>query len=80
MVPRGGKRELTIRGNNNVGDEVVVAMENLLRITVGLVFAGELPNDNCFVAGSGEDHVRVFRRRSDGGDPSLVACQRRDIS
>jgi hypothetical protein len=33
LVPRGGKSELTVRGDNDVGDEVVVSVEDTLGVS-----------------------------------------------
>lgn len=40
VVPRGGERELAVRGDNNVRDEVVVAVEDALGVAVGILVTG----------------------------------------
>jgi hypothetical protein len=89
LVPRGGKSKLSVRGDDNVGDEVVVTVQNLLGVTVFTVFTGELPDNDLLVcgasasatsssvrdlrtSGTGQDHVGVFRGRSDRGDGTAV--------
>lgn len=94
VIPRRGERELAVGGDDNVGNEVVVAVENLFGVTVADVVASQLPDDDRLVyrlyetalrrsiksnnrtSRRGQNHVRVLRRRCDGGDPSLVALQR----
>ena len=49
VVPGGRQRELAIRRDDDVGDEVVVSVKDALRVTVGLLLAGELPDDNGLV-------------------------------
>ena len=49
VVPRGGEGELTIRGNDDVGYEVVVAVEDALGVTILILVAGELPDDDRLV-------------------------------
>lgn len=42
LVPRGGQSELAVRGDNDIGDEVVVSVKNALGVTVSglLVMTG----------------------------------------
>ena len=49
LVPRGGKSELSVRGDDNVGDEVVVTVQDLLGVTVFTVFTSELPDNDLLV-------------------------------
>ena len=95
VVPGRGECKLAIGGDDDVRHEVVVAVENALGVTVGLVVAGELPDDDRLVwallrwksegeervstSGRGEDHVRVLGRRRDGRHPSLVAFERAQV-
>ena len=67
-VPGTGKSELTVGGEDDVFDEVGVAPEAAVGDTVGLVLLGEVPDDDGFVAGGGDDHVGVVDRTGDGGD------------
>ena len=49
VVPGGRQRELAIRRDDDVGDEVVVSVKDALRVAVRLLLAGELPDDNGLV-------------------------------
>ncbi len=60
LVPRGGKGELTVGGDDNVGDEVVVAVEDSLGVTVVGVITAELPDDDGAVTRRGEEEVGVL--------------------
>lgn len=75
LVPRGGESKLTVGGDDNVGDEVVVAVEDSLGVAVVRVITAELPDDDGAVTRSGEEEVGVLLGGGDGGDPALVACE-----
>ena len=49
VVPRGGERELAVGGDDDVRDEVVVAVEDALRVAVLILVTGELPDDDRLV-------------------------------
>ena len=49
VVPRGRKRELAVGRDDDVGHEVVVAVEDALRVAVLVLVAGELPDDDRLV-------------------------------
>lgn len=49
MVPRGGKGKLAVRRDNDIGNEMVVAMENSLGVTVRILVASQLPNNDTLV-------------------------------
>ena len=49
VVPRRGERELAIGGNDDVGNEVVVAVKDTLRVTVLMLVTRELPDDDGLV-------------------------------
>jgi hypothetical protein len=49
VVPGGGERELAVRGDDDVRDKVVVALEDLLRVAVRVVVARELPDNDRLV-------------------------------
>lgn len=53
VVPRRGESELSVGGDDNVGDEVVVSLEDLLGVTVRSVVSGELPRNDGLVYGTG---------------------------
>lgn len=44
-----------------VGDDVGVALEAPLGVTVRGLVAGEVPDDQSLVAGTGQEHVRAGR-------------------
>ena len=49
---------MAIRGDDNVGDEVIVSMEDALWVAVRLLLAGKLPDDDGLVynEGLGQQH------------------------
>jgi len=49
LVPWWGEGELTVRGDDDVGYEMVVTVEDFLRETESGVVSGELPDDDGFV-------------------------------
>ena len=49
VVPRRRESELAVRGNNDVRDEMVVAVENALGVTVLVLVACQLPYDDGLV-------------------------------
>ena len=49
VVPRGGERELAVGGDDDVRDEVVVSVEDALGVTVLVLLASELPDDDRLV-------------------------------
>lgn len=49
VVPGGGESELAIGRDNNVGDEVVVAVENAFGVAVGVFVASQGPDDDGLV-------------------------------
>lgn len=73
LVPRGGEGELAVGRDDNVRDEVVVAVEDALGVAVVGVVARQLPDDDGAVTRGGEEEVGVLLRGGDGGDPALVA-------
>lgn len=52
LVPRRGESELAVRRDDNVGDEVVVAVEDLLGETERRLVTRELPDDDGLVCES----------------------------
>jgi len=73
LVPRGGKSKLAVGGDDNVGNEVVVAVEDSLGVTVVGVVTAELPDNDGAVTRRGEEEVGVLLGGGDGSDPALVA-------
>ena len=49
VVPRGGERELAVGGDDDVRDEVVVAVEDAFGVAVRVLVARQLPDDNRLV-------------------------------
>lgn len=49
MVPRRGERELAVRGDDDVRDEVVVSVEDALGVSVRLLITGQLPDNDGLV-------------------------------
>ena len=49
LVPGSGQGKVTIGGQNDIGYEMSVTMETLIRNTVLLVITGQLPNDKRLV-------------------------------
>ena len=49
VIPRSGESELAVGGDNDIGNEVVVSVENAFRITEPILISGQLPNDDGFV-------------------------------
>ena len=78
-IPRSREGELTIGGNDNIGNKVRVTAEGALGVAVGIVLAGvgvsEAPADDGFVTGAGEDEVGVFAGGGDGCYPVAVAAE-----
>ena len=80
-IPGSRKGELTIRGDDNITDEVGVSPQSTLSITIRIVpvdsstRVGEAPDKNRLVTRSGKDEVGVLRGGGDGGDPVVVALE-----
>lgn len=49
VIPRSGESELAVRGDNDVGNEVVVSVENAFGVTKRIFIPGQLPDDDSFV-------------------------------
>ena len=52
VVPRGGERELAVGGDDDVRDEVVVSVEDALRVAVLVLVPGQCPDDDRLVCTS----------------------------
>lgn len=57
LVPGRAQGELTVGGDDDIRDEVGVTLEDLLWVTVAALVAGELPDDERLVTGSGDEGV-----------------------
>jgi len=49
VVPRSGESELAVRRDNDVGNEVVVSVENAFWVAKRVLIPGQLPDDDGFV-------------------------------
>ena len=80
-IPRSRECELSIGGDDHVGNEVVVSAEGTAGISCSVVLGlfggtglfGEVPYEDGLVTGGGEDEVWVFLGGGDGGYPVIVA-------
>ena len=75
-VPGAGEGELAVGGEDHILDEVGVAGEAAAGDAVGAFFFGEVPDEDGFVAGGGDDHVGVVDGGGDGGHHVAVALHR----
>jgi hypothetical protein len=75
LVPRGGESVGTVRGDHTVRDDVRVTLEAALGVTVGLLVAGKVPDDQGLVATAREQHVGVLQRGSQGSNPAIVTLE-----
>lgn len=64
---------MPVGGEDDVGDEVPVSVQPLLRDPVAHLVPGQLPDDERLVPGGRQDHVGVLWVGGDLGDPSVVA-------
>ena len=73
VVPRPREGKVSVGGENDVRDEVSVASQALLRVTVLAVLPGQLPDDQGLVPRRRQDHVGVLGVGGDLGHPPVVA-------
>ena len=71
-VPRAGKRELPITGDDHVLHEVAVAAEGPLGEAVLAFLAGQVPQNDSLVTGRGQEDVGVVDGGRNGSDPAFV--------
>ena len=57
LVPGGGQSVGAVGGDDAVADDVGVAVEAALRVPVGSVVTGQVPDDEALVTGTREKHV-----------------------
>ena len=50
-------------------------MEGSLWVTVGALVAGQVPDDQRLIARTGQEHIGVFERGREGGDPAGVTLK-----
>jgi len=74
-IPRAGQSELPIRGQNDVGHEVSVALESLVGDTVVSVILGQLPDDDRLVTRRRKNHVREHGSGRNLRNPPIVSLQ-----
>jgi len=72
-IPRTSQSKLTITGDGNILDDVRVASQTALGLTVFLGIGGQLPADHSAITRRRKDTVLNFPRSSDGGDPATMA-------
>lgn len=82
MVPGRRKSELTVRGDHDVGNKVIMSSKHPLGISEAVLanIPGELPDNNSFVPRRRKDHVLVLCGRRDGRHHSLVPMQRAKVA
>lgn len=51
VIPGRRQSELAVRGNDNIGNEMIMPVEDALGVTVGVVVASQLPDDDGLVCG-----------------------------
>ena len=49
VVPRRREGKLAIRRDDNIGDEVVMSVEDTLGVTVRVLFTSQLPDDDSLI-------------------------------
>jgi hypothetical protein len=67
--PNHRRRTYTVR------NDVRVAMQRSLWVTVGSLIAGQVPDDEGLVAGTRQQHIWVFERGREGGNPSAMTLK-----
>ena len=60
VIPRSGESKLPVGGDNNVGNKVVVPVENAFGVTKCILVPGQLPDDNSFVCRGMSQVTRPF--------------------
>ena len=72
VVPRGGERELAVGGDDDVRDEVVVAVEDALGVAVRVLVAGQLPDNDRLVYAR---WFNAFRRITNASETKYLVKQ-----
>jgi hypothetical protein len=49
VVPRGRESELAVRGDDDVRDEMIMSTKDTLWISIRILVASEMPDDNCLI-------------------------------
>ncbi len=74
-VPGAREGKLTIRGDNNITNEVGVTSQSTLWYAIVGLISGQLPHDDGLVSRRRQDHVRELRCGGDLCYPSIVALK-----
>lgn len=64
LVPGRRQGIGTVRGDHTVGNNVRVAVQRSLRVSVGSFIAGQVPDDQAFVSRTRQQHIRAKKRSS----------------
>jgi hypothetical protein len=64
MVPGRRQSELTVRGDNDVRNKVVMAVENALWVPIGIFIASQLPDDDGLVCRRIKNQMSLRRKDS----------------
>jgi len=75
LVPGSGDSELTARADDDIGDEVVVALQSLHWVTVHITVSVEVPDDEGLVSGGGDEHIWELWVGSNLSYPAAVALE-----
>jgi len=76
LVPRSRDSELTARADNDVRDEVVVALQSLHWVSVHITVSVEVPDDEGLVSGGRDEHIWELWVGSNLCYPATVALKR----
>ena len=68
-IPGARQNELSIRGDDNIGDEVGVTSESTTGGSVLDFVLGKIPDDDGLVTRPSHQNIAVLRRGSDGSHP-----------
>lgn len=64
FVPGGRQSIGTVGGDDTVGNNVRMAMERSLGVSVGSFVAGQVPDNEALVSGTRQQHIRARKRIS----------------
>ena len=76
FIPGGRQSELTIAGNNDILDKMIVTGQSATGHTVVGLIAGKRPDEQGLVARRRDDHRWILGGGCDGSDPVGVADKR----
>lgn len=72
-VPRSRESELSVRGDDDILNKVGVTGEGSSRNSILFRFSGNLPDHESLISRSREEHIGIFSRSRDTGDPAIVS-------